>query len=559
MAKQFSPSKRSSATVARPLSPETSVSAIVEPQPGAELTWSDSLDAARRLFAQPLVRICSALVLVAVVWQIFVLGFYLDDWPFIINTAQTGKAFSLARWHAARTESLPRPGLTPLWYFLTSVLGNQTILWHTALLAVNIALVYLLFEIGRALTGDFETRRSDRIIYFSVLFWMILPWNATFHFWPTDVPVLLIQNLFLLCMLVTLRGWVTGRFALVLTLVGYLWACIGYEAVYFQWVPLGAIGLLLVWARRLTLKNFIRGLSPFVIGQAMALAWMSISLRINHDTQNKIVSNWPAVFLWNFRRLPGQLIRSSAETGWIVGAAVLVWGAAATYVYVRSLWAPARRTAALFSIGKVFACLFGAMLSILAFSLGGRTMQGIGVDARSLLGSSIWFVIVAVLVNTFCWSRASRQTLVVMRTAIVVAAAALAIGHLQRAFDWAEAWKDQNRILQEAPISAMKSMEPGAAVFLLNPANVNGAPILAAPWDVNYAMKLTHPAVSSHEFLVYNPWLGLLRWSNGTLAYESLTLSKDRPLYVWIPGTHDFFKADKPFYIDQNASIHGAN
>ncbi len=168
--------------------------------PTADAPDSDAVDSPGfflQMRADPIARICVLLLLAGILWQVFALGFYLDDWIFIVKTARADAGFSLARWHAVRLNSLPRPGLTPLWYGLTSVLGDQPILWHAALLGVNILLVCVLFKICSAAYSR-KTDRITRVLFLSVLFWFLLPWNACFHFWPTDVPVMLITLSFCL-------------------------------------------------------------------------------------------------------------------------------------------------------------------------------------------------------------------------------------------------------------------------------------------------------------------------------------------------------------------------
>ena len=61
----------------------------------------------------------------------------------------------------------------------------------------------------------------------------------------------------------------------------------------------------------------------------------------------------------------------------------------------------------------------------------------------------------------------------------------LAVGQVLRASDWVTAWNLQKKILAEAPISDLKRTEPDAQIVILNPLDVNGAPIFAATWDIN--------------------------------------------------------------------------
>jgi len=511
------------------------------------------------VFSDPLIRLCTALLLCVVAWQVFSLGFYLDDWPFIVKTSHAGAALSWERWHASRMMSLPRPGLTPLWYVLLSFLGHETILWHLALFLANALLAGLVYRIARQLSGEWWNLSTARCCFFSVLLWFVLPWNATFHFWPTDVPVLLIWDLFAGCLLLTLRRWQRGRLPFVACTIGYLWACVGYEAVYFQWIPLVLLALVWVASRRLTLKRLIIGACPFLIAQFCALIWLTISLRINQGTQNNIVPEWPKVFLANLGAVPSEVLRSTQETKWEFAAAATLWIAVAATIYVKALRGVEERQRALISLGQVAACVSGALISIGAFSLGGRPVSGTGVDARSLLGFNFWLIAGFVLANALCWSLARGIFTTLLRVAGIGVAVTLGTAHLQRGFDWADAGREQQKILAEAPIDGMKRMEPNATVLYVNRQNVNGAPIFGAPWDINAAMLMTHPVTNGHEFVPYNPWLGPLKWNGDTLAYESLKIKQARDLYVWLPSSRDFYKATKPFRVDQLFAVHESN
>ncbi len=93
-------------------------------------------------------------------------------------------------------------------------------------------------------------------------------------------------------------------------------------------------------------------------------------------------------------------------------------------------------------------------------------------------------------------------------------------------------------------------MEAGAAVLLVKPFNFHGVPTFSAPWDINAAMSLTHPATAGHKFIVYNPWLGSLQWSGGQLAYSSLVVSKRAHLYIWRPFEREFYRAPEYLRVD---------
>jgi hypothetical protein len=543
----------------QPIPPETELEETVElndfPDPRPEVI-PERTGTLPEWFANTPLQAWTVAVFVSIAWQVFKLGFYLDDWGFIVATARQGAAFSLERWQAAAISAPPRPGIWPFWYLLTSVLRSEPILWHLALLGANILLGVLLFRIARQLSDKPKDTLVSRGIYYSVLFWFILPWNATFHFWPTDVPIVLFLDLFAFCLLLTLQGFVGFAPALVIPFLGYLWGCVGYEAVYFQWFPIGLLGLTLVLAKRTSLKAVLIGVAPFLAAQACAVVWFTISLRLNPGKQNPIVPHWFSVFMGNLLGLPGQVLRSTQETQWPFIVAFAGWIAVLGITYGKALTASERRPAAWISVAQVAACLSGALISILAFSLGGRPVTGIGVDTRSFLLVNFWFVLAGALATSFCISRLAGRWLGALKTALIVGGCALAAGHLQRAFEWAEAWRLQQKILAEAPVLEMKNMEPDAVVLFVNTFDINGAPIFSAPWDINEAMPITHPTTRGHRFVVYNHWVGPLDWDGRQLAYANDVIETPQNLYVWQPLKREFWKAIAPFRVDENYIVH---
>ena len=550
----------------QPLEPNAGVSAgAVDPvQPAAvapEPAFASRPDSTifSQLLKDPAARASTLIVFACTFWQVFALGFYLDDWSFMANSVHMGAAFSSVRWAAAYESTPQRPGATLLWFGLTSLFGAETILWHLALFAANVLLGLLMFRIVRQLAGRSYSFETARVLYLSVLLWFVLPWNAPLHFWPTMVPILLILGLSVCCFLFALWRWATGGWAFWLPFAGYLWACVGYEAVYFQWIPVLLLGVILVWDERASLKSVLLGASPFVAAQACALIWYAASLRVNLGTQHKITADWPAVFKGNMLHLPREILASTPETARLLSYAAVVSLLMIAGTYGYAILGSRTRKSALVSLSQLGACLIGAVLSIFAFSLGGRQITGVGVDARAFLLLNFWLVIAVALALTYCWTYYSahrgRWQTPVLGLAFLLAGLALLVGHLQRALDWSEGWRIEQKILAEAPIPEMKKMEPDAAVLVLKPFEFHGVPTLTQSWDVNAAMWNTHPAVFPHHFEVYNPWGGPLRWDGNRLWYPASTLWVARNLYVWRPMEREFYKMTVPFRVNQDLSL----
>jgi hypothetical protein len=180
----------------------------------------------------------------------------------------------------------------------------------------------------------------------------------------------------------------------------------------------------------------------------------------------------------------------------------------------------------------------------------------VGVTTRVLSLFSVWLLIAACLAGACVWRNASSRFRSAVFAAAISTGVCLAAGNLLRTREWAEAWRQQQKILAEAPDREMARTASGSAVLYVNPIDVGGAPILAAPWDINRAMPLYHPGTERLLFVVYDPSRGRLI-SNGTdLRYESGLILESNPknLHVWAPRTGSYYRAIQPFRVDPDFS-----
>jgi hypothetical protein len=218
----------------------------------------------------------------------------------------------------------------------------------------------------------------------------------------------------------------------------------------------------------------------------------------------------------------------------------------------RALKAPATRSDVTFTAAQILCCSIGAGLGLTIHTLAGSGMIAVGVTTRILSLFSVWLLIAACLAGACVWRHVSSGFRSAVFAAAVATGVCLAVGNLVRTREWAEAWRQQQKVLAEAPAAAMAGTAPGSTILYVNPTDVNGAPILAAPWDINQAMPLYHPGTERLVFVVYDPSRGSLI-SNGTdLRYESGLVLESNPknLHVWIPRTGSYYRAIQPFRVN---------
>lgn len=195
--------------------PSDPTSAAFTPAPTLRLSW---------LNAERVLWIWAAIVAACVVWQPFLLGFYLDDWDLWVNGSTKGSPFSLTRLLFMNFTNPVRPGCLPGRFLGSSLFGPHPLLWQGALLLVNCAVAVSIVAAARALTQA-RTPAGRTITAAAGLCWLLLPWNAAARFWSALLPnTSMIAAQGFLCVLLV-RGWAKNRPRPIAAGALYLTAC----------------------------------------------------------------------------------------------------------------------------------------------------------------------------------------------------------------------------------------------------------------------------------------------------------------------------------------------
>jgi hypothetical protein len=510
------------------------------------------------LNAERVLWIWAAIVAACVVWQPLLLGFYYDDWAQLVNGSTQGNPFSLTRFLFMNGIDPPRPGLLPVRFLCSSMFGDHPLLWQGALLLVNCGVVVSIVAVGRALT-QCRTAMGRTITAAAGLCWLLLPWNAATRFWPMLLPnTLMIAVEGFLCVFL-IRGWTKNQSRAITAGGLYLWMCLSYEAFYLQWIPLVLIGIALWMAKRIRLRPVTVSAISLVAAQAVAGLWNVYTKLEGFGTVKHVFPNWSQVVRENLLNLVPAILRSvseiSAEMALCGVIVISLW----LVVYVRSLSDASDRPAGNTSALLAGISLLGGLLSVIVFSLGGRVVTATGVETRSLMIFNFWVLIGAAILTIFAIERLRRAPKLVFAFALAGFGLCLAVGQVLRASDWVTAWNLQKKLLAEAPISDLKHTEPDGRIVILNPRDVNGAPIFAAPWDINHAVPWAYPFLGSRRFIVYNPWEGRMNWDGKQLSYAGQpALETTTTLYLWRPSDISFWRPAGPFVINQNLTVEPA-
>ncbi len=247
--------------------------------------------------------IWTAIVAACVVWQPFLLGFYLDDWVLWVNGSTKGSPFSLTRLLYMNFTDPVRLGCLPGRFLGSSLFGAHPLLWHGALLLVNCIVAVSIVAAARALI-QVRTPAGRTITAAAGLCWLLLPWNAAARFWSALLPnTLMIAMQGFLCVLL-IRGWEKNRSRPVAAGALYLWMCLGYQAFYLQWITLILIGVVLWNARRTQLRPVLVSGIALLAAQGLAGSWNLYVKYTRYWTAMPVLPDW------------GEIARgNSAESG----------------------------------------------------------------------------------------------------------------------------------------------------------------------------------------------------------------------------------------------------
>ncbi len=553
--------------------PSDSTSAAFIPAPNLRLSWWN---------AERVLWIWAAIVAACVVWQPLLLGFYYDDWALWVDGSTKGSPFSLTRLLFMNFTNPVRPGCLPGRFLGSSLFGAHPLLWQGALLLVNCVVAVSIVAAARALTQA-RTPAGRTITAAAGLCWLLLPWNAAARFWSALLPnTSMIAAQGFLCVLLV-RGWAKNQSRPLAAGALYLWMCLSYEAFYVQWIPLILIGVVLWNAKRTALRPVLVSGIALIAAQGLAGLWYLYTKHAGYWIAMAVLPDWIGIARRNLLNLAPSILQSvseiSAEFVFCGVIVIAMWLVA----HVRSFGSAADRPAGNTSALLAGISILGGLLSVVVYSLAGRIVWATGVDTRSMGVFNFWLIVAGAVLTTFTMERLSGAPRLVFALALAGFGLCLAVGQVLRASDWATAWSLQKKILAEAPVSDLKRTEPDARIILVNPREVNGAPVFVASIDINKAIPWAYPFLRqsfpedlrsltldevpafSRKYprrrwiIVYNPWQGPMKWDGNHLSYTGQPpLETGAAPYLWRPSDMSFWRPAGPFVINQNLTIEPA-
>lgn len=442
--------------------------------------------------------------LAALAWRPFVLGFYVDDWFFLLVPDLTTAAFSAERW-AALELAQNRPVFRFVGFLLGSTLPPSPMVWHLYVVAIVFATSLALYHFCSSfLRLVFTPRTSIWAASIASVFWLVFPWGAPINFWPTGTIALI--SIIALCLSgqIVIDKWTTKSpwpyiCVFFISLIGYL----DYEAIYLQifliiafsawhhgWKNVRTVAWLasagLAQVSALGFNRYMRATGAegsrafntdfietffhwFGYGaRNLGISWMT-TLTV---TVSVFVVLSIAIFI-----LSRLIFKDSKEVNpYILVCFVLFWAALITCTIAVTLplpmafletaplalpliiallsvsgcaWHTAKDHQKRFLLNATALCLTGLCLGGVAYAAGHYVMWSTGIGGRVLIVVNVWLAILIALCTATLIKTGARPKLT--KSMATLLWAALLVGTMFRGAEWHNAWKIQQQAHNNVP------------------------------------------------------------------------------------------------------------
>ncbi|MBT8605266.1 hypothetical protein G6677_02095 [Polynucleobacter paneuropaeus] len=445
--------------------------------------------------------------LIFIAWRSFVLGFYYDDWSLLTLPYEYGKPIFVG--------GIYRPLNVLLNYLALIFFSQNTLFWHiygvSLVLMCSLAIYWMVFRVNQIIYSSDETARLSAL--FASLAWMLIPWGLGYSVWPSMFPGLITISLMAGSIVSVTKEEKKFQF---LAAFLFLLAGLTYEAFWFSFISILLIKI--STSKEMSWKNQKFTFSIFTTAQLILIAWnrsansifngQVASKNINYDFFN-IVSYVPYRILDYFGFYPSSIYRLYFLFFIILSSLLFA-------IYRKSR-----------SSLVILACILGASLSLVIFSLAGNAVTSEGFQSRTYIAINFWLVFCMGICVAFLFQHVSGW----LRSLIVASCFAtfLLMGFYTFKYTelWVESWNFQEQMISKIPFQSVEVLSGNKqGVMLLLPDRRGKLEGPVAFSDATAIFYLNAPRVRNKietgDFVVMvsrkNEWL--TRW-DGNIVSQS--------------------------------------
>lgn len=414
-------------------------------------------------------------------------GFYHDDWSTVVGPVFHGMAFSLARlsWSVHLFLSRPVSGFS---LFLFSSLADKSpYIWQILMSTLSIGAIYALSKALKAI-GEylgFKVEKLDTLLFASLM--IIFPWFLGGTIFVTAaISVLLALTFFSLSTSCFFKFLDKGRSRMLFfSGVFYMLCIFSYEAFYFQFLILGAIGIVIT---RITNKRIGRVLVlSLTLGliQVLAIAWNRFSSPLA-PAGKTLYLEWLPLFIYTVEVFSKRLWATVQEASYLASLA------ASGYLFSMLLVITEHRKNKGISIFKIVLVAvlstLGVIMSILLYAFAGYGVAATGITSRTLLVPSFFIMLGLFVVHLFM-NTIKGETKTIYLVSLGLLVFTIFAGYFFRFREWKQSWQIQKSVIDAAPKEDIETTNKNAVIVYIGPTQYGDVTIFQASWDINGAIN----------------------------------------------------------------------
>jgi hypothetical protein len=478
----------------------------------------------------------------------FKLGFYVDDWWYLLEPLHATAPFSLDRLHyfvgfGTSYASRPLQGLTA--YLVTSIAGASPVMTQFISTLLVLAAALSLRSWLNRLLGIFPSYRKVAGDL-AVIFWLAMPWMLGETAWPTVIHNFGAQILFTeLARLLLVRERLSLRLAALVT-AGIVGSSLFYEAFYFAILPVVVFYWIVGRGPAKSRRDLALLLGICCLAQAIPIAFNRYCAYVGGPVTKSFNHDWLRWTAGNLLAFPNALLNSFPEYRLFGLLLVIVVIGCALSLWVAGKHLESERLFRRYLIGLMSVAVAIVLISDTIYSAAGYGLASLGVGSRTFYTASLAFTIAFFALICPVFLQGARIAKLSLLSAAGVLVLVLGLAQHNRVAEWAYAWREELRILQGAPLDEIKSLPAQAAILYAGPSEYHGMVIFGTEWDLTAAVASRSPLNEKRR-----PFQGLHAiypaGDRFTWSWDGATLSKVRSgrlvqtfpvqqLYLWRDG-----------------------
>ena len=413
------------------------------------------------------------------------LGLYNDDWLFYNISDQTFSEWSLRVWNG-EGGIIKRHVVVPYYIALHLI---PPFLIYCFSLTLSLIIFVFFFQlinklINKNIIGNYKKKISLNLIILTILIWYFLPFNIGGQFWITGIIHTKLSTIFLL---ISLKFLINRKIILSLIFLGLSFN--SYEIFFFSYLP---ISLIFYFGRLIEKKDF----QIFFFGSlTIQLFFLINKIRPENsiekiDYLNVFVDSFLNIgkFLWGMFSIIPVEISISIKTLIIILIIVpiIFISLKTSQIYKNDFF-------------KKFILLlfFSFILNSLVMTLGKYGYWGKGIFSRTMFMPSILFLFfISVILST------KSKLNIIFTSFFFIITFSLFSNEIN---NWNKSKNIQAEIIEN--IKILKQFEQQKNLILFKgPCYINGVDIFNATWDLNSAVEINYPNLSTNNFIPTQDW-----------------------------------------------------